>query len=140
MAYVDGDLGKEIQDLMDKSNEKYDMEKYEEAIELLIEAWEKLPGEKNPYDESYLIVWGILDIAIHIKNVCIMNQWVDKIFSADPERGDTGEREMWAGRVAYESDDLDKALNYFKIANKKSRGRCFGNKDAAYKKFLKEMT
>ncbi len=61
-----------------------------------------MPNDKVQYDESFLIIWGILEISIQINEIDIMNQWVDKIFIADPERGDTGEREMWAGRVAYE--------------------------------------
>lgn len=138
MAYVEGELGKKIQELMDESNKQYDEGNYEKAIEELIKAWNVLPGEKNEYDESFLIVWGILDISILIKKVDLMNEWVDKIFYADPGRGDTGEREMWAGRVAYESGDENKAIEYFKIADKKSHGRCFGNKDKKYKDFLKQ--
>jgi len=138
MAYVTGDLGKRIQELMDESNSCYDLQKYDEAIQLLIDAWNELPGEKFQYDESYLIVWGILDIAVYIKDIDIMNQWVDKIFYADPERPDIGEREMWAGKVAYENGDMDNALEYFKVANKKSTGRCFGIKDEKYKKYLKK--
>ncbi|MGG3927062.1 hypothetical protein ABET51_13795 [Metabacillus fastidiosus] len=66
-----------------------------------------------------------------------MKKWVDKIFAADPERGDTGERDLWAGKVAYELGDLSKAREYLDIANMKSRGRCFGVKDGKYLKFLK---
>ena len=137
MAYVAGELGKEIQNLMDDSNKKYDDAKYNEAIDLLIKAWDLLPNNKNEYDESFLIVWGILNISIQIKNIDIMNSWVNKIFDADPERGDTGERDMWAGRVAYESGNLDKAKEYLEIAEKKSGGRCFGNKDKKYKDYIK---
>lgn len=136
MAYVEGALGEKIQELMEESNKQYGMRNYERSIQLLIDAWNELPDEKYPYDESFLIIWGILDTAILIKDVGIMNTWVDKIFYADPERRDSGEREMWAGRVAFESDDKDKALEYFNIANKKSRGRCFLTKDEKYKKFL----
>lgn len=136
MAYVDGKLGETIQELMDESNIEYDNGDYIKSIDLLIEAWDKLPDDKVQYDESYLIIWGILEIAIKIGNIDIMNQWVDKIFIADPGRGDTGEREMWAGRVAYESNDMDKAKMYFEIANQKSKGRCFGDNDKKYKKLL----
>jgi hypothetical protein len=45
-------------------------------------------------------------------------------FWPHPEIGDTGERELWAGNVAYEIGDLPKAREYFDVANKKSRGRC----------------
>ena len=136
MGYVEGELGKKIQKLMDESNNRYDEGQFRNAIDLLIEAWDILPGDKYEFDESYLIVWGILDIAILIKDIDVMNKWVDKIFHSDPSRGDTGEREMWAGRVAYESGELDKAKEYFKIANKKSCGRCFGDEDKKYKSFF----
>lgn len=137
MAYVEGELGQKIKSLMDEGNEQYNKGEYEYSIQLLIDAWNELPDEKYPYDESFLILWGILNTAIVIKNTEIMNQWVDKIFFADPERGDTGEREMWAGRVAYESNQMEKALEYFKIAYDKSGGRCFGTKDIKYLNFLR---
>jgi len=64
MAYVEGELGKKIEELMDGSFCQYKNGDYEKVINLLIEAWDKLPDDKNEYDESYLIVWRILDIAI----------------------------------------------------------------------------
>jgi hypothetical protein len=103
----------------------------------LEQAWDELPNNKVEYDESFLIVWGILDIAIILKDIKRMKKWVDKIFIADPERGDTGERELWAGKVAYEIGEFSKAKEYFDIAFKKSRGRCFGPKDSEYLKFYK---
>jgi len=136
MAYVKGELGKKIEGLMDESFCQYKNSDYEKAINLLIEAWGELPDGKNEYDESYLIVWRILDIAIKAHKIDIMNQWVDKIFYADLERIDSGEREMWAGRVAYESGDMKKAKEYIKIANKKSHGRCFSEKDKKYRELL----
>lgn len=137
MAYVEGDLGKKINELMDKSNEKFDEGNYKESIELLELAWSCIPGDKNKYDESFLIVWGILDISILIKDTKTMNIWVERIFKADPERVDDGEREMWAGKVAFESENKEKAIYYFDIANKKSKGRCFDSEeDSKYKKFF----
>ena len=44
-----------VNHLMDESNKKYDMGLYEHAIQCLIEAWDLLPGDKYPYDESYYI-------------------------------------------------------------------------------------
>ena len=46
----------------------------------------ELPDEKVTYDESFLIIWGILDISILLNDVERMKKWVDKIFVADPER------------------------------------------------------
>jgi tetratricopeptide (TPR) repeat protein len=137
MAYVEGEKGLFIQELMDKSNDEFDLGNFERSVCLLEQAWEELPNVKVTYDESFLIVWGILDISIMLKDSERMKKWVDKIFIADPERGDTGERELWAGKVAYEIGDLSKAKEYFDVANKKSRGRCFGTKDGKYLKFYK---
>jgi tetratricopeptide (TPR) repeat protein len=137
MAYVQGEKGAFIQDLMDKSNEEYDKGDLEKSVSLLEEAWGELPEDKNVFDESFLIIWGILDISIELNDHSRMKKWVDKIFVTDPERGDGAERYLWAGKVAYELGDLDKAKEYFDISHNKSRGRSFGNKDEKYLKFLK---
>jgi hypothetical protein len=109
------------------------------CLTYLKRAWEELPDDKNKYDESYLIVVGILTTSLLIDDHDGLREWVDLIFSADPERIDSGEREMWAGRVAYELGELDKAKKHFKIADKKSRGRCFNLKnDGKYLRFYQE--
>ncbi|HDR3658309.1 TPA: hypothetical protein QCO67_004787 [Bacillus cereus] len=138
MAYVAGENGVYIQELMDKSNEEFDKGNLDESVFLLEQAWKELPDDKVIYDESFLIIWGILDISIVLNDVERMKKWVDKIFVADPERGDTGERELWAGKVAYEVGDFSKAREYLEIANKKSKGRCFSTEDGKYLKFLKD--
>ena len=69
-----------------------------------------------------------------------MKKWIDNIFVADPAKGDTGERELWAGKVAFELGDLALAKKYLETANKKSRVRCFGGDDGKYLEFLKNMT
>ncbi|MGX8773891.1 MAG: hypothetical protein ACSW8G_02405 [Bacillota bacterium] len=60
MAYVSGPLGKQIEELMNTANEKNMNGEFQDSIQLLEEAWDLLPGEKNEYDESFLIVWAIL--------------------------------------------------------------------------------
>lgn len=132
MAYVVGEIGVYIKELMDKSNEEFDKGNLEESVSLLEQAWVKLPDGKVIYDESFLIIWGILDISIMINDTERMKKWVDKIFVADPARGDTGERELWAGKVAFELGDLANAREYLETANKKSRGRCLSEEDEKY--------
>ncbi|WP_256217083.1 hypothetical protein [Bacillus sp. 491mf] len=139
LAYVPGEQGAYIEKLMDRSNDEWDKNNFEKSILLLEEAWEEIPEDKNIYDESFLIVWGILEISIQIGDYDRLRHWVDRIFTADPERGDFGEREMWAGRVAYELGEFSKAKKYIEIAVTKSRGKCFSSKDdGKYLKFYKE--
>lgn len=138
MPYVSGEQGEIIKKLMDESNIQFDNHEYKMSIQLLEQAWDELLDPKFIYDESYLIVWGILDICVLINDMDKANKWVDKIFLCDPERPDTGEREYWAGKVAYETRNFEKAKEYLASANKKSRGRCFGNKDGKYLRFLKQ--
>lgn len=137
MAYVTGEKGAHIQGLMDQSNEEFDKGNLEESVSLLEQAWGELPADKIIFDESFLIIWDILDISIILNDTVRMKKWVDNIFVADPARGDTGERELWAGKVAFELGDLSVAKEYLDTANQKSRGRCFGVEDAKYLKFLK---
>jgi len=138
MPSLKGILGKEIEDLIQESHHLFDKKDYKKSIDVLIKAWDKLPEDKNQYDESFYIVSYILDTSVFIKDIQTMNEWVDKIFYADPERGDYGQRDMWAGKVAFESNQKEKALEYFKIANKKSKGRLFLGENAIYKDFLNE--
>jgi tetratricopeptide (TPR) repeat protein len=138
MACVEGILGKKIEALMEESNELWESKEYKESINKLVQAWELLPNDKNQYEESYHIVWGILDISILIHDIETMNKWVDKILYADPERFDDGEKEMWVGKVAFESGDFEKAKEYFRIASKKSGGRCFREERKEYYELLLE--
>lgn len=141
MADVPGELGAHIEWLLDRSNEERGKGSYEQCILTLEEAWEALPDDKYSYSECFLIVWGILSASILTKDREKLNLWVDRIFIASLCRGDTGEREMWAGRVAYELGEFPKAKEYFTTANKKSRGRCFSIKgDEKYLMFLKKKT
>jgi len=131
-------LGEKFETVRLEVIEKNKAGKGQDAIVLLENAWKDLPGNKYDYDESFIIVWYILHICIEIHDVETMNKWVDKVFLASPTRTDGGEREMWAGRVAYESGEKEKAIDYFRIAYKKSKGRVFGDKDKIYKTFLIE--
>lgn len=133
MSYVQGPLGNQIKKLMDDSNDFYKAGEVQKAIATLEEAWNMLPNGKYEYDESFLIVWAILNLAYNIHDEVTMNRWVKHIFLADPQRADCGDREMWGARVAMASSQPTTALKYIEIAVKKSKGRCFEKRDAALK-------
>lgn len=102
MAKLEAALSEKENQLFDDINNAYNSSAYNEALSLLFEAWELLPEPKYKWDESYTIVEGVLDVAILLNDSSTLMSWVDEVFLADPERVDSGEREMWAGRVFYE--------------------------------------
>jgi hypothetical protein len=130
-------LQKKVDDLRDKSNEEYDNENFIQSIKFLEEAWEKLPEPKGAYDDSYYIAEEIIRVSLLVKDLKKAKKWSEIIFSCDLERIDSGEREFFAGQVAYESGEMEIAKEYFIIANKKSRGRCFEDEDEKYRKFFR---
>ena len=135
-APVVTELYKKGQELMDQFNQLCVCGKIKEAREVLFQAWEILPDNKYESDESYWIVANILDLSMELRELDVANEWVDKIFLCDPERPDTGEREMWAGKVAYVSGKIEKAKKYFDIAYQKSSGRNFVGENAVYRDLL----
>ena len=95
MAYVQGSLGEKISKTMDDAAALFKQGDYQQSIDMFARAWDLLPDSKYSYDESYLIVWRILIVALKANDTAVMKRWVKHIFLADPERADCGEREMW---------------------------------------------
>ena len=95
MAYVQGSLGEKISKTMDDAAALFKQGDYQQSIDMFARAWDLLPDSKYSYDESYLIVWRILIVALKANDTAVMRRWVKHIFLADPERADCGEREMW---------------------------------------------
>lgn len=122
---VDKSLSEKYRQLMEHANTLYEKGELYQDREVLFEAWKLLPEDKYIFDESYWIVAFILDLSMKLDDMKTADEWVDKIFKCDLERIDDGDREMWAGKVAYESGKVEEARKYFEIAYKKSEGRCF---------------
>lgn len=131
MAYVQGSLGEKISKTMDDAAALFKQGDYQQSIDMFARAWDLLPDSKYSYDESYLIVWRILIVALKANDTAVMKRWVKHIFLADPERTDCGEREMWGARVAMACGDKEKAFQYIDVAMEKSHGRCFERSDTA---------
>lgn len=105
------------------------------AVKMLNELWSEIPEPKYEYSESFLVAWSMIETAIGMKNIALMKEWMPHVFKADPERYDSGEREMYAGQVEYECGNFEKSYEYFDIAKKKSSGRCFRRCEPKYKEF-----
>lgn len=137
-SVLEGDIKKAVWDLLLKTNETCKNQDYEGTLQLFLKVWELLPGEKYGYAESWLALNGILNFAIKTGDFDKLKIWIDKIDYVVPGGYDAGERECMKGKVAYELGDYDAAREYLSYANKKSRGRCFGDKDKKYIEFLVE--
>lgn len=134
---LDNELSKCIKNLMDRSNEEYDKGRYLESIEILEDAWCRLPEPKGRYSESYYISSGISEICIKLNKLEDAKKWSNELFKCGLHRIDSGEREFLAGKVAFESSEFDMAKKNFTIANEKSEGRCFEDEPMKYIQFFK---
>ncbi len=135
---LDNELSKCIKSLMDRSNEEYNNGRYMESIEILEDAWFRLPEPKGGYSESYYIASDISEMCIKMNNLEKAKKWSDKLFNCGLHRIDSGEREFLAGKIAFKLGEFDMAKKYFSIANEKSEGRCFEDEDIQYIKFFKK--
>ena len=137
MPTVGGELGKRLDEMIVKALGMNSYEMAEERILMMEEAWELLPDGKYEYDESFHFVSFILESAIMIHDKERLLKWKDRVLLTSPQRADSGEKEMWVGRVNYVLGDMEAALAYMDIARKKSGGRCFWPDDKVYKEFYK---
>jgi hypothetical protein len=138
MVKLEASLQKQINDLIQSCGVEYQKGNNIEAIKILEKAWELLPNPKVVFDDSYHIAKYIIQFCLLAKDYVKAKRWSNIIFICDLERADSGEREFLAGKVAFDSDDLDIAKEFFFIANKKSEGRCFVDEDTKYLKFFKK--
>lgn len=120
-------------------NKNFEKGDYNRCILLLEEAWDLIPDPKGIYsEESYHLVKDIIHISLKINDYNKAKEWVENIFLTGFDRIDSGDKEFISGRVAFELGDLETAKEFFRIANDKSEGRCFGSpKNTKYLKFFK---
>ena len=118
--------------------EYYEKEEFETIVPLLDEVWSAIPEPKESYSDSFHIADYIIHIALKLSDYEKATKWADIILICAPQRCGYGEREQIVGATAYESGDMKKALEYFKIANEKSDGRIFNGRDPKYLKFFSE--
>ncbi len=121
----DNDIDKIIETLSDKANIEFEKANYLESVQYRKEAWNLLPEPKFDHPESYWIIYFICDTYLLTNEKHRAREWVDKIFECCLDRIDDGDREFLKAKVSYELGDVELAKKYFKLANKKSKGRCF---------------
>lgn len=138
MAELTSPLYEEVDELRAKSVQLARSGDHLERVKVLLQAWDLLPQPKEQWDESYYLASYLIDSYLNVQNPAKANEWVEILVNCDPERDDDGERELFAGVVAYELGDFEKAKKNFAIADKESNGRNFKKVDSKYLKFYKQ--
>ncbi|MCG8337752.1 MAG: hypothetical protein MJE63_24910 [Proteobacteria bacterium] len=137
MAVLEPSLKKQVDELMDKSNQEYDKQDFPKSIEYLADAWDILPKPKGSWDDSFYIALYLSETYLLMEDYKKAEDWAETIFDCALNRIDSGEREFLLGKVAFESGKETEAKNYFKIADQKSESRCFEDQDKKYHQFFK---
>lgn len=103
----------------------------------LKKAWDLLPSDKEKYSECFLVLQTIIDASIKRKDYQTLKEYRKFIDEYCPKAENyQSSNEFILGRVAFELGELSEALEFFKSADKKSKGRIFKGKDPKYKAFL----
>ena len=128
-----------VLDLIDKSFEKYSKESIEESINLLNEAWNMIPNDKEQWDEGYLVSKEYIDTYFAYGDYNEAEKWIDIFLKADALHANHGGGQFLVGKVYFNSGKEDLAKKYFAIADEKSGGRIWqGESRIKYFKFYKE--
>ena len=128
----DKEIYEKSREIASQYYEQKDWSNYFRTLEL---CWTSIPEPKQEYAESFelLMVW--------FSNACKygyakdMLQYIPAMEVADLSRADIGDREYYIGTIYYENEMIDKAMEMFTLADKKSKGRAF--KDKKYQKLYK---
>lgn len=103
----------------------------------MVDAFDAIPEPRNNWGETYEVARNLMAANFRSGKIAESEKWLAVFMVADPDRPNVGEREMWAGKIAFEKNDMVEAKKYFTIANTKSEGRAFKGEDQKYFKFFK---
>lgn len=113
--------------------------KIDEALEVIMNTWNEFLTPKVEQSLFYILVEDLIKICIKSKRYDLGNKYISLLFVSDLERVDDGQRELISGILSYEQGNLDVAKELFYIANSKSNGRIFNEKEnKRYKKLLEK--
>lgn len=137
--FLDSPLKEQMALLEEKAFKSYLDGNYEEYEKIFLEAWELLPEPKEDWKESFSIVRKLIENYFLMGIPHKAKKWSEIMFHCTPDVERYGERELYAGMVAYELGDLEKARMYFDIVQKESGGRLWKTEGVMkYFKFYKE--
>lgn len=87
-----------------------------------MDAWDALPTPKYKQPMSWWVVLGIVKYAIETKQFEYADKFLGLLYICALDRKDLGDREFWAGRLAYAKGDMDIAKELFDFSLAKSEG------------------
>lgn len=123
-------------------NESQSCKNEKEMLELNEKFWSKLEEPKASQSLGFHLMKSFIINYLKLENRVSALEWAmlfDNFDFASTGRIDSGEKDYYVAIAYYENGVCEKAQEYFSIANKKSKGRCFqllfGDK---YKKVFKK--
>lgn len=137
MAELEASLQKEFDSIDEQIEICYERKDFKKIIELQLIKWKKLPPPKENWDESFHIANSLVEAYTETQQLDEAVHWAKVLQGCDPERLDSGEKEMILGKALFEAEDYVPAHEKFKVAYSKSKGRQFTEEDPKYLDFYK---
>lgn len=136
---ADENIKQEIEQLTNDAFEIFDLENPRPGINLLIEAYNKIPAPRTKYSESFELLKYISIGYFRAGLIDESKKWLNEFLESDFNIMRYGESEYLAGKIALKQNDKELATQYFIVANQKSSGRVFGDdkEDQEYYAFFK---
>lgn len=117
--------------------EKFQQGDFYGGLSMLRDLWSQIPEPKTTTPNAYLVIEYGVGFALKLKDFSEAWTWANRAPDFKQKRQDRGEVEFLVGKVAFEDGKLDLALEQFREANRKSRGRIFLDQDPKYKALVK---
>lgn len=125
---------------MDVADDFFNMEigncNNNDAINILISFFEKLPEPKTEIKNSYLFVREICELALEEKDLNLAEKWGLIGLQYEGIHGLLGEQNFFLGEVMFAKGDMEKAKEYFTKVYENSKSRLFKGKNPEYLKLI----
>ena len=126
------DIEKRVITMIQESNKIYKERGVESALEKLLETWDIIPEPKVENNMATVVVSFIANNYFAQKQYDRALYWGDILKKAQTYKIDSGEGFFFCGKVYFEIDEKDKAIEEFVVAWEKSRGRAFRGESPEY--------
>ncbi|PLX08572.1 MAG: hypothetical protein C0596_06865 [Marinilabiliales bacterium] len=136
---VEENTKREIDRLTNEAFEIFDLDNPKSGINLLIEAYNKIPSPKTKYSESFDLLKYISIGYFRAGFIDESEKWLSDFLESDFNLMRYGESEYLAGKIALKRNNERLAIQHFIVANQKSGGRIFGDgqEDKEYYDFFR---